>query len=198
MTGIGKRTSIWVAGIALLLRVAVAQESHSSCAAHSAHAADSASSSSADEHHAGVDERGDHVMGFDHAKTTHHFLLAGDGGSIEVTANAADDAASRDAIRGHLAHIATMFAGGDFQAPMLVHDRVPPGVPILREKRSEVRWRYEDLPSGGRVVASTKDKEALAALHEFLRFQIADHRTGDPGTVPETSSAAKRPAGKTT
>ncbi len=28
-----------------------------------------------DSHHQGVDERGDHVMGFSHEKATHHFLL---------------------------------------------------------------------------------------------------------------------------
>jgi hypothetical protein len=33
------------------------------------------------------------------------------------------------------------------------------------------------------VVATTKDRKALAAIHEFLRFQIADHRTGDPGKI---------------
>ena len=31
-----------------------------------------------------MNERGDHVMGFDHTKTTHHFRLLADGGSIEV------------------------------------------------------------------------------------------------------------------
>ena len=78
-------------------------------------------------HHAKVAERGDHVMGFDHAKTTHHFLLSPAGGSIEVSANDPADTESRDAIRGHLEHIASMFSEGNFDAPMLIHDRVPPG-----------------------------------------------------------------------
>jgi hypothetical protein len=30
---------------------------------------------------------GDKHMGFDHLKTTHHFLLANDGGSIQFEAN---------------------------------------------------------------------------------------------------------------
>src|SRR5438445_4282144 len=85
----------------------------------------------ASDHHAQVDARGDRVMGFDHAKTTHHFLLSAAGGSIEVTANSGEDKESRDAIRGHLAHIARMFSDGDFEAPMLVHDRVPPGVDAM-------------------------------------------------------------------
>src|SRR5947207_13339620 len=78
--------------------------------------------------HHGVDERGDHVMGFSHEKTTHHFLLYRDGGAIQVEANDARDAASRDQIRMHLSHIAKMFADGNFQAPMLIHGQAPPGV----------------------------------------------------------------------
>src|ERR1043166_2260860 len=46
-----------------------------------------------------MNKRGDHVMGFDHTKTTHHFLLQEWGGSIEVTANSSDDVESRDQIR---------------------------------------------------------------------------------------------------
>jgi hypothetical protein len=141
------------------------------------------------DHHARVNARGDKVMGFDHDKTTHHFLLAAAGGSIEVTANQAEDKESRDAIRGHLAHIATMFSDGNFEAPMLVHDRTPPGVPVMKRKRADIRWKYEEIENGARVVAVTKDPDALSAIHEFLRFQIADHSTGDPGKVPgETHS----------
>jgi hypothetical protein len=178
-----KRQHAAAASLAALLLLgsprAKAQEM-TSCPAHKSHADPSDAAAA---HHAGVDSRGDAVMGFDHETTTHHFLLAPDGGSIEVTANDPEDAASRDAIRGHLSHIAGMFAAGNFEAPMLVHDRVPPGVPELQRRKTSIRWRYEDLPSGGRVVAASRDKKAVAAVHEFLKFQIADHRTGDPGTV---------------
>ena len=121
-------------------------------------------------------------MGFSHEKTTHHFRLFSDGGAIEVTANDAADTESRDQIRIHLSHIAKMFAEGNFQAPMLIHDRVPPGVPILQKLKKEVSYRYEDIDGGGRVRISTVNQGALSAAHDFLRFQIADHRTGDSTT----------------
>ena len=47
------------------------------------------------DHHAAVNERGDHVMGFDHEKTTHHFRLTKSGGVIEVSANDPKDTDSR-------------------------------------------------------------------------------------------------------
>ena len=135
-------------------------------------------------HHAKVAERGDHVMGFDHAKTSHHFLLSPAGGSIEVSANDPADTASRDAIRGHLEHIASMFSEGNFDAPMLIHDQVPPGVPAMKRKKALIAWKFEETETGGRVRITSKDAEALAAIHEFLRFQIEDHQTGDPTEIP--------------
>ena len=39
------------------------------------------------QHHDDINKRGDQVMGFDHLKTTHHFLLRPDGGVIQVEAN---------------------------------------------------------------------------------------------------------------
>ena len=139
-------------------------------------------------HSTAVDERGDHVMGFEHAKTAHHFRLTASGGAIEVSANDPDDAASRDAIRTHLAHIAKKFSEGDFEAPMLIHDRVAPGVPVMEKKRDRIRWTYENIDAGGRVVIATEDAETLSAIHEFLRFQIEDHRTGDSPDVTKTET----------
>ncbi len=67
------------------------------------------------------------MMGLSHEKTTHHFRLYPDGGSIEAEANDSEDAASRDQIRSHLAHIATMFAAGNFRAPCLFMRRTRHG-----------------------------------------------------------------------
>lgn len=130
-----------------------------------------------------VNERGDRVMGFDHTKTTHHFRLYADGGAIEVTADDANDKRSRDRIREHLGHIAKMFADGNFKAPMLIHDQTPPGVPVMQRLKSEIKYDYEDAERGARLRVRTASPEALSAVHEFLRFQIEDHKTGDSTEV---------------
>ncbi|HAF12142.1 MAG TPA: hypothetical protein DCK93_09725 [Blastocatellia bacterium] len=126
-----------------------------------------------------MNERGDHVMGFDHTKTTHHFRLLPDGGSIEVAANSPQDTESRDQIRMHLGHIAKMFAGGNFKAPMLIHDQVPPGVPTMQKLKSDIQYKFEETEQGARIRISTNSPEALHAIHDFLRFQIKEHKTGD-------------------
>jgi hypothetical protein len=133
-------------------------------------------------HHDDVNRRGDHVMGFSHEKTTHHFRLAKDGGAIEVTANDPKDTESRDEIRQHLSHIAGMFSAGNFNAPMLIHDQTPPGVPAMKRLKSDIRYEFETIEQGGRVKITTANREAIDAVHEFLRFQITDHQTGDPLT----------------
>jgi len=134
-----------------------------------------------------MNKRGDRVMGFDHDKTTHHFRLLSDGGFIQVEANDAQDIASRDQIRMHLSHIATMFADGNFKAPMLIHDQTPPGVPILQRLKTEITYKVENTDQGARVRIMTRNAEALNAIHEFLRFQIKEHHTGDPLEVKEQS-----------
>ena len=138
-------------------------------------------------HSEGVNRRGDEVMGFDHAKTTHHFRLLPNGGAIEVEANDANDAASRDQIRQHLGHIAGMFADGDFKAPMLIHGREPDGVPTLQRLKAEIKYEYEETDKGGRVRISSDNSEAVRAIHDFLRFQINDHQTDDPVGVDTKS-----------
>ena len=62
---------------------------------------------------------------------------------------------------------------------MFVHDTVPPGVPEMKKLREQIRYSFEETPKGGRVVISSKDKEALAAAHRFLLFQIEEHKTSD-------------------
>jgi hypothetical protein len=127
----------------------------------------------------GVNERGDHAMGFSHEKTTHHFRLAADGGAIEVTANDPADAASQEQIRAHLSHIAKLFKEGDFSTPMLIHGEAPPGVPTMKRLKADISYTLETIERGVRVRIATANAEAVEAIHEFLRYQIKDHQTGD-------------------
>ena len=133
----------------------------------------------AQDHAAGVDQRGDLAMGFAHTATEHHFTLTKTGGVIAASAKDAQDDASKQAIVRHFRHIAEAFKSGDFEMPMFIHGRVPPGVPELKRLRERIDYRVEPTDSGARIVITTSNAKALDALHRFLRFQIEDHRTGD-------------------
>jgi hypothetical protein len=134
-----------------------------------------------DPHHEEVNSRGDHAMGFNHMATTHHFVLKGYGGDIDVSANDPKDADSRDRIRHHLSMIQKKFSAGDFSDPMFIHDRVPPGVPEM--KSGKVKYAYTTTPNGARLTLASNDPKTVAAIHDFLKFQIEDHQTGDSESV---------------
>jgi len=132
-------------------------------------------------------------MGFDQQKTTHHFKLLPDGGTIEITADDPSDVATRDAIRKHVAKIATMFGQGDFNIAMLVHGQKPAGVDTMERLKSAISYTAENVPTGGLVRITTANSEGLKAVHDFLRFQIQEHKTGDSLADP-VAAKRKHPA----
>jgi hypothetical protein len=162
-----------IVALFLLFGLQLAAQDMESCPMHKEHMKE------ASQHQADVEKHGDEAMGFPHDKTTHHFRLYSDGGAIEVTVNDSQDSQNVQAIRSHLTHIVTMFSNGDFSIPMFVHDQVPPGVPVMKEKRAEISYSFEELPAGGKVRIKATNPDALKAIHDFLRFQIEDHHTGD-------------------
>jgi hypothetical protein len=153
------------------------QDSMKDCPMHAQH-----QDSTAAHNHAQHDlnQRGEQGMGFPQQKTTHHFFLSTSGGVIQVTANAGDDKASVEQIRRHFQHISHAFQSGDFSIPMFVHDQTPPGVLMMTRLKDRIHYSYEEIKQGGRVVISSENSDAVQAVHDFLRFQITEHKTGDP------------------
>jgi hypothetical protein len=101
--------------------------------------------------HAQMMARGEHAMGFDQDKTTHHFYLHEDGGAIHVTVKDQKDRVSLEAIRSE----------------------------AMKQHKDRIAYVYEDTADGGRVRITTRVARAVMGVHEFLRFQITDHKTGD-------------------
>jgi hypothetical protein len=54
----------------------------------------------------------------------------------------------------------------------------------MKDKRAELSYSFEELPAGGRVRIKTTNPDGLKAVHDFLRFQIEDHHTGDTAEIP--------------
>lgn len=157
------------------------------CPLHAQHTAAAASAGAPHAHSAHDAElkaRGDRHMGFSQDATTHHFVLATDGGAVEVTANDPADEATVERVRQHLRQVAAAFGAGDFSIPEAVHAQAPPGSAAMAAAGEAIAYEYADLPGGGRVRLTAATGAALAAVHEFLRFQIADHATGDPTSAP--------------
>lgn len=165
--------------LALVISNTAVADDHQSCPMHAQHKADGSAG-----HGAGVDGRHD-TLGMSHTQSTHSFRLFADGGAIELRANDANDRATVDAIRTHLQQVAAQFRDADFSTPAFVHGYRPDGVAQMERVRRDIRYRYESLDAGGRIRITTKSAEALAAVHDFLRFQVTEHRTANTGKVEE-------------
>jgi hypothetical protein len=102
-----------------------------------------------------------------------------------VTANRPDDTSSRDQIRNHLGHIAKMFAAGNFNAPMIIHDTNAPGSATMARLKEQIRYEFSDDGSGAKIRVVAANPETVDAVHAFLRFQIVDHKTGDSPVISD-------------
>jgi hypothetical protein len=128
---------------------------------------------------ADLKQHGNMAMGFDQDKATHHFTLTNDGGVIAVAANDPADQTTRDQIRAHLTEIAQAFANADFQKPVMTHSELPDGASAMQRLKDRIAYTFEQTERGGAVRITTSDPQALDAVHEFLRYQIREHATGD-------------------
>jgi len=49
----------------------------------------------------------------------------------------------------------------------------------MKTRRNKISYRFDSIPSGGKLVINTEDPKALHAVHEYLQYQIREHKTGD-------------------
>jgi hypothetical protein len=49
----------------------------------------------------------------------------------------------------------------------------------MKRLREVIQYKLENTERGGRIRISSKNAEAVEAVHAFLRFQITDHKTDD-------------------
>ncbi len=130
---------------------------------------------------AGVSKRAEMTGVSEHA--IHHFQLLKDGGTVTAEVKDPKDTAGRNQLRLHMAHMARTYAEGYFRGPEFIHAQTIPGVVEMKELKDEIRYQYQDTDSGGRITIVSHNEKAIAAVHDFLRFEIKNHRTGDSTEV---------------
>jgi hypothetical protein len=127
---------------------------------------------------AALQERGGAAMGVDQYTSQHIFEALPNGGRI-VLERKESDSAGTAAIRAHMRMISQAFSRGDFELPGFVHDTSEvPGTAVMNRLKGEISYTPRDLPDGAEVVISTKNPQAVSAIHDFLAFQRMDHRAG--------------------
>ena len=127
---------------------------------------------------AALQQRGETAMGVDQYTSQHVFEPLPDGGRI-VLQRKENDPAGEQTIRTHMRTIAAAFSRGDFALPGFVHAMADvPGTATMKRLHDEISYTPRDTPGGGEVDISTKNPDAVAAIHDFLAFQRMDHRAG--------------------
>lgn len=109
----------------------------------------------------------------------HHFTLLKNGGTVVAQMKNPKDTQSRDQLRLHMAHMAKMYAEGYFRGPEFIHAQEIPGVAMMKQLKDEIHYEYHDTDLGGQITITSSKEKAIAAVHEFLRFEIKNHQTGD-------------------
>jgi len=127
---------------------------------------------------AALQQRGEKAMGVNQYTSQHVFEPLPGGGRI-VLQREASDSVGVAAIRAHMDTISKSFANGDFAVPGFVHaTNDVPGTAAMKRLKAEITYTPQDLPGGAQVVISTRNPQAMSAIHEFLAFQRMDHRAG--------------------
>ncbi len=133
---------------------------------------------SGDSAFATLQQRGESAMGVNQYTSQHIFEPLPDGGRV-VLQRKESDPKGEATIRAHMRTIAAAFSRGDFALPGFVHATTEvPGAEVMKRLRQDIVYSPRDLPGGGEVVISSKNPEAVAAIHDFLAFQRMDHRAG--------------------
>jgi hypothetical protein len=117
-----------------------------------------------------TEHRGIQGLPFEQQRVTHRFLITARGGHIEIVANDAGDQTTIEQVRGYLRKVATAFSNGDFDEPGFVHENTPPGVAVMRDMKSRIRYAVRQLPTGARLVIEASNFNAKDAVHQFLTF----------------------------
>jgi len=126
--------------------------------------------------YADVSQRGQDVMPFNLAATTHMFTKAAEGGVQLVVAKKSSDTAQIKLVRQHLQEIREQFLKGDFSGPSHIHGQNMPGLAELKAaKPGQIEIAFKAVKGGAKLTYKTSDIALVAALHKWFDAQLSDH-----------------------
>jgi predicted aspartyl protease len=91
--------------------------------------------------------------------TVERYLLDKEGGAIQVEAAQPGDKETRNAVRQQLQDQA--------------RNGVTSATPAMQQHQKEIQYRFEKTTRGGRIHITTKDRNALLAVQDFLRSRTS-------------------------
>jgi hypothetical protein len=119
---------------------------------------------------------------FDQNKIALHLQLLTDGGAIDLVVKDSSTNAMRETAR----HISDNLAAGNFDLQLFPEPAPPPNLIALKKQKAAFAYKTEEIANGLRIHITASDLVARAALHDFLRFEIAANKTCDAVAEPNS------------
>ena len=130
---------------------------------------------------------------YDRHRVVHHFYLYTDGGLMTLAVSDPSDAETRKAVRACVQRVSQLMVMGDLAKLREQFGENVPGLDRIveaRARKATITVRSSTPDEGSQIILTTADPIALQALHDFLRFQIADLNTGDSPEVRDRRGSA--------
>jgi hypothetical protein len=127
-----------------------------------------------------LNSRFSRALGTDAGKIVQHYYLVKNGGVIEFAAKDPNDSATVAVLQKYFETQKDLFEKGKNDADADVHGKLPDGVPILKKLRNEITFFAVKNDDGGALRMFSTNDQARQAIQDFLKFQISEHKTGDP------------------
>jgi hypothetical protein len=119
--------------------------------------------------------RGNMAMGFNQSKIAHHFIATPTGGKIMIGALNSRDNSTVKQIRSHVLDIQREFSQGNFTRPFFIHAQQVPGTKLMGEEKDLIGYSVRQLNNGSVLSLTTNNQQLIAAIHQFIAFQTAQH-----------------------
>ncbi len=132
-----------------------------------------------------VNARFSKAMGTDVNKVVQHYYLVKNGGVIEFTAKDPNDTVSIAAIQKYLDLQRDQLEKGKVDVDADVHGKIPDGLLVVKRMRGEITFYTVKSDNGAVLRMFSVNEQARQAIHEFMKFQITEHKTGDSPTTDQ-------------
>ncbi len=132
-----------------------------------------------------VDTRFSRALGVPLDKVTIHYYLVKNGGVIELSAKNTGDSGTIAALQKYLQNQKDLWEKGKETAVTEVHMHPPEAAATMRKLRNDITFYAAKTDNGGVLRMFSINDQARVAIQDYLRFEINEHKTGDPTTLDQ-------------
>ncbi len=114
-----------------------------------------------------------------------HYYLVKNGGVVELAAKDPGDAATVAAIQKYLQSQRELWEKGKETVVTEIHGTFPEPAATMRKLRNEITFYMAKTDNGGVLRMFSINDQARAAIQDYLKFEITQHKTGDSPTIDQ-------------